>query len=283
MNKKELIKSILLLIGIIILFALFSHSILKNSETLEEYQAKKYPDGMPETFEEAENIPDKIVPDTAEPESSASDIEEHVSPDRKLYKEGFYYEPISDEIKARITGISYPQDCPIPYDDLVYVKVFHYNFNGEISEGELICNKEIAKDVVEIFYELYVAEYQIEKIVLVDEYNGDDTASMMDNNTSCFNYRVVEGSTSLSKHAYGLALDINPFYNPYVKFNKDGSLTVSPAGSEAYVDRNIVFPYKIDENDLCYRLFTERGFIWGGNWNSVKDYQHFQKTIPELE
>lgn len=286
LTKKELGKSILLLLGIIILFALFSHSLMKNSETLEEYQANKYPDGVPEIVEDTDSnddIFDNSVSENMATDNSVSDNEEPVSPDRKTYKEGFYYEPLSDDIKGRITGISYPVDCPIPYEDLVYVKILHYNFDGEISEGELICNIEIAKDIVEIFYELYVAEYQIEKMVLVDEYDGDDTASMLDNNTSCFNYRVVDGSTNLSKHAYGLALDINPFYNPYVRFNKDGSLYISPEGSEAYVDRDATFPYKIDENDLCYRLFTERGFIWGGNWNSVKDYQHFQKTIPEIE
>jgi hypothetical protein len=102
---------------------------------------------------------------------------------------------------------------------------------------------------------------------------------MEDNNTSCFNYRVVEGSTSLSKHAYGLAIDINPLYNPYITYENDGSLSVSPASAKAYADRSISFPYKIDENDLCYKLFTEHGFTWGGNWNSVKDYQHFQKAV----
>jgi hypothetical protein len=126
-------------------------------------------------------------------------------------------------------------------------------------------------------------EYHIEKIKLIDEYNGDDTASMLDNNTSCFNYRVVDGTTNLSKHALGCAIDINPFYNPYVVFNKDGSgeTYISPKGSEIYADRSADFPYKIDENDLCYKLFKEHGFTWGGDWNSCKDYQHFQKVVKK--
>ena len=131
----------------------------------------------------------------------------------------------------------------------------------------------------EIFHELYYNEYQIERMVLIDEYDGDDTASMEDNNTSCFNYRVVEGSSSLSKHAYGLAIDVNPFYNPYVTYEKDGTEKVSPVAALGYADRSVNFPYKIDEEDLCCRLFKEHGFIWGGNWNSLKDYQHFQKTL----
>lgn len=202
--------------------------------------------------------------------------------ERTEYTDGFYYEPLSDNLRRYITGVSYPgnsEELVITYDDLAYVHIWHYNFNGYPSEGELICNKAIAQDMVEIFYELYRNEYQIEKVLLIDEYDGDDTASMEDNNTSCFNYRVVDGSSSLSKHAYGLAIDINPYYNPYITYTKDGTQNVSPVSAAGYADRSISFAYKIDENDLCYKLFTEHGFIWGGNWNSVKDYQHFQKAI----
>lgn len=200
--------------------------------------------------------------------------------------EDFYYEPLSDNLRRYITGISYPAVASeeeaaalvVSYDDLRYVHVLHYDFNGNPAQGELICNEYIAQDLVEIFYELYYNEYQIERITLIDEYDGDDTASMEDNNTSCFNYRVVEGSSSLSKHAYGLAIDVNPFYNPYVTYEKDGTQKVSPVAALGYADRSVNFPYKIDEEDLCCRLFKEHGFIWGGNWNSLKDYQHFQKT-----
>ena len=212
---------------------------------------------------------------------------------RITLSEGFYYEPLSDKLQRYITGVSYPasvdnsgdtsetllKSVEIGYDDLRYVHIYHYDFEGNPAEGELICNKAIAQDLVEIFYELYCNEYQLEKVLLIDEYNGDDTASMEDNNTSCFNYRPVEGTSSLSKHALGLAIDINPFYNPYITYNKDGSENVSPASAAVYADRSASFPYKIDENDLCYQLFKEHGFTWGGHWNSCKDYQHFQKVI----
>ncbi len=219
------------------------------------------------------------------------------------YAEGFFYQDLSYEVITAITGISYPVSedivptlsleavnivsddevnaLAISYDDLCYMNVLHYDFNGDVQIGELICNKGIAQDLIEIFHELYLNEYQIERIRLIDEYNGDDVASMLDNNTSCFNYRVVDGTTSLSKHAIGCAIDINPFYNPYVVFNKNvtGETYISPEGSEIYADRSQNFPYKIDENDLCYKLFKERGFVWGGDWNSCKDYQHFQKVV----
>ena len=190
--------------------------------------------------------------------------------------ENFYYEPLSQDVISRITGISYVENPNVSLDDLRYLSLLYVDFNGDTQKGEMICNKAIAQDLLEIFYELYNNGYQIESIKLIDEFGGDDTESMLANNTSCFNYRVVEGSTKLSNHAYGLAVDINPFYNPYVTF-KDGVTKISPVGSEAYADRAAAFPYKIDENDLAYKLFKEHGFKWGGNWNSSKDYRHFEK------
>lgn len=238
-----------------------------------------------------ENVPETFVPLAEETEESTH------------YQDGFFYQPLTDSVIAGITGISFPVSetiapalagspvniiseqemdaLPVSYDDLRYMNVLYYDFNGEVKTGELICNQLIAQDLIEIFYELYRNEYQIESIRLIDEYNGDDTLSMEHNNTSCFNYRVVDGTDSLSKHALGCAIDINPFYNPYIVFDKTGSGNdyISPSGSEIYVDRSQNFPYKIDENDLCYKLFKAHGFTWGGDWNSCKDYQHFQKTI----
>ena len=225
---------------------------------------------------QTDGVPSDSAADLREPENMTDHAE------RTTYQTGFYYEPLNDNIKKKITGISYPENgCTVPYEDLNYVGLLYIDFNGEEQIGELICNKAIAQDMVEIFYELYQNGYQIERVRLIDEYDGDDTLSMMDNNTSCFNYRVVDGTTNLSKHALGCAIDINPFYNPYVVFNKDGSgeTYISPKGSEVYADRAQSFPYKIDENDLCYKLFIQHGFSWGGNWNSCKDYQHFQIVL----
>lgn len=198
--------------------------------------------------------------------------------DRTTYQEGFYYEPINDSVKERINGLSYKEDCTVPYEDLRYVSVTYYDFYDEIQTGEIICNQAIAQDLVEIFYELYQNAYQIDQIRLVDDFNADDDLSCAADNTSCFNFRTVYGTNTISKHGLGLAIDINPFYNPYVTY-PNGVERISPPGSEPYADRNSNFPHKIDENDLCYQLFTAHGFTWGGNWNSLKDYQHFQKEL----
>ncbi len=157
------------------------------------------------------------------------------------------------------------------------LRVQYVDFQGKKQYGELICNKVIASDLREIFEELYNAKYPIERIRPISEYGNDDERSMRANNTSCYCYRVVEGSTKLSKHAQGLAIDINPLYNPCVRRKKDGTLLIQPATGKPYVDRSKQFKYKITRQDLCYRLFTERGFRWGGAWRSLKDYQHFEK------
>lgn len=286
----------------------------KNSMTLEEY-AKNHTPKETRSMDVSAGIPDVSADDVSIGDISPGDASGgdgrgsapsltgellNGGPDGKemlsgrvTYRTGdganaeeFYYEPLSENLRRYITGISYPPagaeiapSIAITYDDLRYLHILHYDFDGMPAEGELICNAAIADDLLDIFYELYRNEYQIEKIRLIDEYDGDDTVSMEDNNTSCFNYRVVEGSSSLSKHAYGLALDINPFYNPYITYNGDGTQNISPASAQAYADRDSVFPYKIDEDDLCYKLFIRHGFTWGGNWNSSKDYQHFQKTL----
>lgn len=200
------------------------------------------------------------------------------SPERVTVSDGFFYQPITEDVKERIYGLSYKENCTVPYEELNYVGVLYVDFQGETQTGELICNKGIAKDLAEIFQELYANQYPIDKIRLVDEYNADDDLSCLDNNTSCFNFRVVGGTNSLSKHALGLAVDINPFFNPYVTY-PNGVERISPPGSEPYGDRSADFPHKIDYNDLCYQLFTAHGFTWGGDWKSLKDYQHFQKEL----
>lgn len=291
--------------------------MLTRGETLLEYadsnpemayatpEKTKSPQPSPDIVQKASPLPADMPSSPPDPveqpgmppaEPSLSAVEE--TSDSTRYAEGFFYQPLTDDVVARITGISYPvsetiapalsiqavntisdnEKLAVSYDDLRYLSVLYYDFNGEVQTGELICNKGIAQDLAEIFHELYLNEYRIEKIRLIDEYDGDDTASMLDNNTSCFNYRALP-SGKLSNHAYGLAIDLNPFYNPYVTTKKNGTVNITPAGSEPYADRTQDFAYKIDKEDLAYQLFLEHGFTWGGSWRSSKDYQHFEKAI----
>ncbi|MBO4724862.1 MAG: M15 family metallopeptidase [Bacteroidaceae bacterium] len=174
-------------------------------------------------------------------------------------------------------GRSYKEDCLIPRSDLRYLIILHRNMEGQAVVGELVVNKEIADDILAIMRELYDLYYPIEQVRLVDYYEGVDELSMAANNSSAFNWRPLTGSTTkISRHAMGMAIDINPLYNPYYKFHR-GVEIIKPEEGEPYVDRMWEFPYIIEEDDVCYQLFMERGFKWGGDWNSLKDYQHFEK------
>lgn len=155
--------------------------------------------------------------------------------------------------------------------------VQHIDFKGQTQQGILVCNKAISKDIKEIFAELYRQNYPIERIRPISEYDNDDESSMRANNTSCYCYRPVKGSSKMSKHALGMAVDINPLYNPCVRRLKDGTLQIQPSTGKPYVNRSKSFKYKITKQDLCYRLFVKHGFKWGGSWRTVKDYQHFEK------
>ena len=234
-----------------------------------------------------------------------------VAADMTEYQPGFSKEPLGDELFAYIYGISFPitmdearniagadleddelsefypnihksaADIFISREDLCFISLLHHDFEGAIRRGEMIVNVAIADDILYVFHQLYLAAYPIESIRLIDEYGGDDALSMADNNSSAFNYRESSAGR-LSQHAYGLALDINPLFNPYVALNSDYSIRkVSPEISEYYAHRERSFPHKIAEDDITLLLFDERGFFWGGNWIYTKDYQHFQKALGE--
>lgn len=195
----------------------------------------------------------------------------------KVYKEGFNSAVLPEFIKEKIIGVSYRENPDITLDELRYVRIIHYDFYGQIQEGELIVNQRIAYPVMKAFYQLYKWEYPIESVRLVDDYEGDDELSMEANNSSAFNYRTIEGRTQLSKHALGLAIDINPRINPYVR--EDGYF---PKNATEYLERNPKLcqgkyaDKMIHKNDLAYKIFKRNGFTWGGDWNDSKDYQHFE-------
>ena len=211
-------------------------------------------------------------------EMQAGDVVEDSVITQTGMEQFFYKEELTDEVFARMDGVSYPQNAQIGREELCYLRVLHTGFDEKTYIGELVVNQKIADDVLEIMKELYENHYPIEKMHLIDEYGADDEASMSDNNTSAFNYRTIAGTNRLSKHGQGLAVDINPRYNPCVR-TKNGITTVEPQNGSAYMDRNADFSYKITEGDLCLQLFLEHGFTWGGSWNSVKDYQHFEKAV----
>lgn len=189
--------------------------------------------------------------------------------------------------KEAMNGKSYIENPDISYDDLRYIKVLHYNFRHQIQVGELVVNQAIAEDCRQIFMELFQEEYEINSMYLIDRYyekdqarNGEqvDISSINDDNTSAFHYRKIAGTEVLSNHAYGMAIDINPLENPYVKEADLQQTVASPYKDyNSYKDRTAQRAHMISKDDACYRIFKAHGFQWGGEWNGNKDYQHFEK------
>lgn len=239
-----------------------SEKVVQESELVADRDSEEVPQETQEKVTDTVGTESDRKSDTETPEAS--------------YADDFYISEIPDDIFAKMQGKSYKEDCTVPREDLRYVHVRHMGFDGEAKDGELVVNKAIADDVLAIFEELYKADYPIEKVRLVDEYDADDEASMSDNNSSAFNFRFISHTTRISKHGLGMAVDINTRYNPYVK-TVDGKLSIEPANGADYMDRSKDFPHKIDHEDLCYKLFKEHGFTWGGDWTHSKDYQHFER------
>jgi hypothetical protein len=200
----------------------------------------------------------------------------------------FRIEPITDEVFERINGYSWREGA-IPISELRYLRLLYWGFQDEISAavdfasggvepgthvGEIIVNEAIADDVLSIFKELYAAEYQIGLMVLIDNFDADDTASMTANNTSGFNHRYIAGTRTLSNHSKGLAIDLNPIQNPWVSGNN-----VEPEMGRPFKDRGDIRPGMITHDDLAFQLFKQHGFTWGGDWRTPKDYQHFEKAL----
>lgn len=190
----------------------------------------------------------------------------------------FSQEPLPDAVFARMQGKSYPEGCTISRASLRYLRVLHVDGRGRVKMGEVVCHQAIAADLLAIFRELYRQRYPIESVRLIDDFGADDERSMRANNTSAFCYRRVKGSAKLSAHARGMAIDFNTRYNPYYRRRSNGTIVVQPSDGLRYCDRAASFPYKITRGDLLYRLCRAHGFTWGGDWRTVKDWQHFEAS-----
>lgn len=157
------------------------------------------------------------------------------------------------------------------------VEVLYYSFDGKVHKGQIVIEKRLVEDIKEVFRVALNAKFPIYSVIPISHhrfYNdgkwNEDNQSMMANNTSGFNYRRVTGGKGLSKHAYGFAIDINPLQNPYIK----GDL-VLPAGA-VY---DIYAPGTLTSDSVIVKTFKRLGWTWGGDWKSLKDYQHFEKVL----
>ena len=176
-------------------------------------------------------------------------------------------DPIPPDVLARSSWVP---ECPVTLEELSYLTMSHFGFDGRFHTGEMIVNAAVGEQVVEIFRQLHEARFPIEqmRVITKEEIDAHPTGDW--NDTTSFVCRPAVGSTSWSQHAYGTGIDINPFHNPYVK----GDL-VLPELASAYVDRDDVRVGMIVPGDVATEAFAEIGWGWGGHWSSLKDWMHF--------
>jgi hypothetical protein len=157
---------------------------------------------------------------------------------------------------------------------LALVRFDYVGFDGAVhTDGEVVVLDAAADHVAKIFGTLLDLRFPIEKAKSLTHYEGNDEASMADNNTSGFNDRPVSGGSAISLHGYGLAIDLNPVQNPFVQ-RANGTIKVNPKGSENYLKRSDIRPGMAE---TVVNVFADNGFpIWGGDWTNPIDYQHFQ-------
>lgn len=185
------------------------------------------------------------------------------------------FESSIEAVTLEQLGASWKPDlgCAAP-EQLRAVNVSHWGYDGQVHLGRLVVAATHAERMVAAFRDIYAARFPIERMVPIDAYGGDDQASMRANNTSGFNCRTVAGSTKLSQHAFGLAIDVNPLVNPYVK----GGGIVDPPEGAPYADRTRNDVGMIHSDDAAVRAFAAQGWRWGGYWSQGKDYQHFSAS-----
>jgi hypothetical protein len=182
-------------------------------------------------------------------------------------------DPVPPALVAKMRTTTWHSGCPVAPEDLRQLTIPYWDFSHKRATGLLIVHKDVAKEVEQIFRDLFAHEFLIQRMAPVEEYKGDDDASMAANNTSAFNCRDVTGQPGkFSNHSWGRAIDINPLTNPYIK----GETVLPPEGRQ-YLDRTRAFPGSILAGSFIVNRFARAGWQWGGSWTDRKDYQHFEK------
>lgn len=204
---------------------------------------------------------------------------------------GFKQTPISDELfQTMQAGNTFDEaHSPVPKERLRVLTVKHIDFDGKTTEGQMVVLDTCAEAVLNIFESLYKKKFPICKMQLLHHYQGDDSKSMADNNTSSHNCRPIKNAGRFSLHAYGVAIDINPVQNPCAYIDEEaGTATYEPTAGVQYANRRLERLGKDDRQGMAEEvidIFAQHGFYWwGGYWDTPIDYQHFQlsKSMTEL-
>lgn len=167
-------------------------------------------------------------------------------------------------LEEAISGVEIPSEIK---DTLCITTVKYYGFDDKIHQGQIVVHKKLEKDIKRIFEELLSIKFPINSVIPISKFGWSDYESVKANNSSCFNYRVVAGSTNLSEHAKGCAIDINPFQNPWVH-----------PSAHKIEGREYNLKNKGTIDGYIVEIFKQYGWNWGGNWRNP-DYQHFFKPV----
>lgn len=193
--------------------------------------------------------------------------------DRPVFRSG----PVSASLLQQIRKTTWHPGCPVAPEDLRQLTLSFRDFDNNTRTGTLLIHRDLADETVRLFESLYRQGFQIQRMVPIEAYGGDDNASMAADNTSAFNCRDTTGRPGVfSNHSWGRAIDINPLINPYVK----GDKVLPPAGL-TYLDRNRAFRGSILKDGYVVREFEHAGWTWGGRWLDRQDYQHFEKNVTQ--
>lgn len=175
------------------------------------------------------------------------------------------------DLKSALVGTAAPVWLQ---EQLELIKVSYTTPTGQEASGQLVVHRSVALELKQIMTEIYAAKFPIAAMQPVVAFGWDDEASMAANNSSAFNYRAIAGLKRLSWHSYGLAVDLNPLWNPYIRAD-----LCQPAGSTYDSSQ----PGTILADGLVVKIFKCYGWEWGGDcWDDRVDYQHFQKPNDDL-
>jgi hypothetical protein len=178
--------------------------------------------------------------------------------------------PVAPNVLARS---SWQPICPVRPEQLRYLTMSFRGFDGRAHTGEMLVNADVAQTVVDIFSRLYAAGFPIEEMRIrsTAELNRPPTGD--GNNTEGFLCRQTRNQRQWPASGYGLAIDVNPFNNPYVR----GDLVV-PELASAYLNRDWVRPGMIIDGGPVVSAFESGGWSWGGRWSDPVDFMHFTAT-----
>lgn len=165
-----------------------------------------------------------------------------------------------------------PREIKDIFEKLTLLEIVYLSFDGKYHQGQIVIDKELEEDVIDFFNFTVEQNFPINKMVPVadENINFKDDESMRLNNCSGFNPRNIAGTDRPSKHAYGRAIDLNPVQNPFIKNN-----VIEPKG--AVYDVNV--PGTLTGDSAIVKFLKDRGWIWGGDYNELKDYHHFEKPL----